>query len=122
MQVSPLLRKTVTGHAHWCPACEQIHILPDRGWTFNGDVNKPTFSPSFKHSGLRCANVNGRWNGEWHRNSDGSPADGTCHYIITDGRIQFCSDSWHGRSDIVSMPLLPGPVNEHGDFGKETQD
>lgn len=113
MQVSPILRKTITGHAHWCPACEQIHILPD-SWNFNGDVKKPTFSPSFKHTFVH-----------W---TEGEGADGRgigtkqhriCHYIITDGNIQFCPDSWHARSDIVAMPLLPDPTV---DFGCETQD
>jgi hypothetical protein len=42
-----------------------------------------------------------------------------CHYIITDGKIQFCPDSWHRRSDIVQMPLIPDWIS---DFGQETQD
>lgn len=117
-QVSPILRRATDRYFHWCPACEEMHQLPD-SWTFNGDVNKPTFSPSFKHGGLRAIVVNGVWTGEWHRGADGKPLDGTCHYIITDGKIQFCPDSWHARSDIVSMPLLPDPTV---DFGCETQD
>lgn len=95
-----------------------MHPLPD-GWAFNGDVNKPTFSPSFKHSGIRQVMLNGRWTGEWHRGADGKPLDGTCHYIITDGQIHFCADSWHKRTDTIPMP----PIPEHiADFGQETQD
>jgi hypothetical protein len=30
-----------------------------------------------------------------------------CHYFIAGGKIQFCSDSWHGRSDVVDMPKIP---------------
>jgi hypothetical protein len=108
MQVSPILRKTVTGHAHWCPACEQVHILPD-SWKFNGDVDKPTFSPSFKHTLVARAPLHGPDNFR------------ICHYILTDGKIQFCPDSWHKRSDIVSMPLLPSPHEDDG-FPIETQD
>lgn len=115
MQVSLILRKTVTGHAHWCPACEQVHILPD-SWTFNGDVQRPTFSPSFEHTYVYwTGGVNARGLGQGERQLR------ICHYIITDGRIQFCPNSWHGRSDIVQMPLLPYEVDENG-FNKETQD
>ncbi|SRR5258708_769494 len=118
-QVSPILRRATGRYFHWCPACEEMHQLPD-SWTFNGDVNKPTFSPSFKHSGLRTVNIDGRWTGEWVRDVAGKPVDGTCHYIITDGKIQFCSDSWHKRSDIVAMPPIPRHLAD--EFDKETQD
>lgn len=102
------LRRGEGYFAHWCPACECLHHLPyPRGWTFNGDFDRPTFSPSFKHGGLRMKMENGRWTGEYHRGPDGKAQDGTCHYIITDGNIQFCPDSWHKRSDIVAMPPIP---------------
>lgn len=96
-----------------------MHPLPD-SWTFNGDLRRPTFSPSFKHGGYRCVFENGQWTGEWMRGPDGEPLDGTCHYIITEGRIQFCPDSWHGRSDIVQMPLIPEGLRTS--FDGETQD
>lgn len=120
MQVSPILRRGQNRYFHWCPACEEMHPLPD-SWTFNGDVNKPTFSPSFKHGSFRTMNVNGRWTGDWVHDDKGNPVDGTCHYIITDGRIQFCSDSWHKRSDIVVMPPIPDHL-ANGEFAIETQD
>lgn len=101
MQVSPSLRRGVGRWFHWCPACEIMHPLPDR-WTFNGSENRPTFSPSFKQTFVRPG---------------GGAVD--CHYIITDGTIQFCPDSWHKRSDIVAMPAIPEPLN---DFAVETQD
>lgn len=97
MQVSSIMRRGATGYWHWCPACEMHHPLP-LSWNFNGNVEKPTFSPSFKQMRIR---------------------NGDCHYFITDGNIQFLSDSWHHRSDIVAMPALPEPVS---DFGCETQD
>lgn len=105
-QVSPILRRAEGHYFHWCPACEEMHPLPD-SWTFNGNVDKPTFTPSFKQMGKRTVNVNGRWTGDWVRDANGNPVDGTCHYIITNGLIQFCSDSWHKRSDIIAMPNIP---------------
>lgn len=111
MQVSPILRRASGGWAHWCPACEHMHRLPD-SWTFNGDLERPTFAPSFRHGGKRIVAENGVWTGEWHRGADGKPLDGTCHYIITDGKIQFCPDSWHGRSDTVPMPIIPDHLKD----------
>lgn len=119
MQASAILRRGHDRYFHWCPACEELHPLPDKGWTFNGDLHRPSFSPSFKHSGLRAIVKGGVWTGDFYRGPDGKPLDGTCHYIITDGLIQFCSDSWHGRSDIVAMPLIPRDLR---DFPNEYSD
>lgn len=92
---------------HWCPACEQRHALPDRGWTFNGDEHRPSFSPSFKHTFVH-----------WTGGTDdrglglGERQERVCHYIVTDGLMQFCVDSWHKRSDIVAMPPIPAPTGK----------
>jgi hypothetical protein len=110
-QVSAVLRRGEGRYFHWCPACEEMHQLPDR-WTFDGNVDRPTFTPSFKHGGKRVVVEQGRWTGEWHRGPDGKPLDGNCHYIITAGMIHFCSDSWHGRSDVVPMPEIPTFVTD----------
>lgn len=107
-QVSALLRRGRTGYFHWCPACEQMHPLPDR-WTFNGSLDRPSFTPSFKHNYIFSKN--------------GKAVDKVCHYIITDGLIQFCPDSWHLRSDIVAMPAIPAHLADVDDgFQIETQD
>lgn len=76
---------------HWCPACELEHPLPD-SWTFNGNELKPTFSPSFLQRFGR---------------------DRLCHYIITDGRIAYCSDSKHELAgQTIDMPPLPVEAGE----------
>lgn len=112
-QVSPLLRRGEGRWFHWCPACEQTHPLPD-SWTFNGNEHAPTWSPSFKQTFYK---ERGEYAG---RNV-------VCHYIITDGKIQFCPDSWHKRSDIVAMPPIPEHLADPADdgfqpSGIETQD
>lgn len=113
MQVSSILRRGTERYWHWCPACEKEHPLPD-SWTFDGDVSKPTFSPSFKHR-LTF------WTGgiDRHGIGHGERQERICHYFVTDGNIQFCGDSWHLRSDIVAMPSLPEP---NAGFEHETQD
>lgn len=110
-QVSPILRRAQGRYMHWCPACEELHQLPD-SWKFNGDVDRPSFSPSFKHSGFRAVVKDGHWTGEWHRGADGKPLDGTCHYVITDGQTHFYPDSWHRRSDVVPMPSIPDHLKD----------
>lgn len=84
-QVSPVLRYGATAYFHWCPACDRMHPLPD-SWSFEGNVDQPTFSPSFRQTGVR----------------DGKD----CHYNITAGQIVWHADSWHGRVGSEPMVLL----------------
>jgi hypothetical protein len=106
--MSELLRPAVDGHGqpyghyHYCPGCEEMHRLPP-GWTFNGDLVKPTYTPSFKHT-LR-----------WSR-QDPSESDEICHYILTDGVLNFCGDSTHALAG-QSVPLPPIP-ERFADWGR----
>lgn len=88
-QVSAVMRRYYGGYMHWCPGCQEFHPLPDR-WTFDGNVDSPTFHPSFKqtlHNGIALV---------------------VCHYWIKNGVIDFCPDSWHAlKSTKVPMPALP---------------
>lgn len=104
--MSGVLRRGCGRFFHWCPACEDLHPLP-YSWTFDGNMEKPTFSPSFKQTFTHWPNKDDVRNGQ----------ERVCHYFITEGFIQFCCDSWHGRSDIVQMPDLPRDA-----FSIETQD
>ncbi len=62
-----------------CPGCEHSHPFEvecaERGWSWNGSLEKPTFAPS-----LLC-------------NPD-SPAH-RCHSFVVDGQIQFLTDCHH---------------------------
>lgn len=68
----------------FCPGCSTRHAIPIETppghptgpWTWNGDLDKPTFTPS-----LRV-----RW---------GEGFKYCCHSHITDGRIAFQADSTH---------------------------
>ncbi len=61
----------------FCPGCECVHG-PNAGWTFNGDFEKPTFSPSILVKG-----------------ADGDGAKTVCHSFVRDGQIQFLGDCTH---------------------------
>lgn len=59
-----------------CPGCGTSHPVDSR-WGFNGDVEKPTFSPSLRVYGGRQAEFT------------------QCHSFIRDGMIEFLSDCRH---------------------------
>ncbi len=106
-QVSSKLRRVEGGYSHWCPGCEEMHRLPD-SWAFNGDLERPTFTPSFKHSGLQTTKTDGKWDGGWVRDAQGNMVPFVCHYVLTVGVLDFCSDSTHAlASKSIPLPNLP---------------
>lgn len=106
-QVSSKLRRSTEGYSWWCPACEEMHPLPDR-WTFDGNLESPTFSPSFRHTGKQTTKVNGEWTGEWVRDANGNAVDWCCHYIVTAGQVAYCGDCTHAMAgQTIPMPPLP---------------
>lgn len=64
-----------SGHWFECPGCEFMHVYPFGRWAFNGDVDKPTFTPSYLQ--YEAPNVP------------------RCHFFVTDGKIQFLADCTH---------------------------
>jgi hypothetical protein len=68
-----------------CPGCNDAHAIDER-WQFNGDFERPTFSPSFL-----------TWNDPNPAAMEGSKfrSGWRCHSFIRDGRIEFCADSTH---------------------------
>ena len=78
----------------WCPGCECSHVYWVSGadkpaWKFNGDIDKPTFTPS-----LRTTYDVGR----------------CCHLFLTDGVLRYCSDSYHSLAG-KDVPLGPEPFS-----------
>lgn len=100
--------------AHWCPACKEVHIFTIEGknssgaaWTWNGNVDKPTFAPSMLiRTGPRPMVPEGR--------PDAGKID-VCHYILTDGVINFCGDCTHSMVG-QSVPLPDWPY-ARGTYG-----
>lgn len=78
----------------WCPGCKSVHEV-NRGWTFNGDVVKPTFSPSVRVT----------WSWRW---PDQPHEHHCCHSFVRDGQIEFLSDCTHALAG-QTVPLPPYP-------------
>lgn len=85
--------------AFMCPGCERMHMVRVDGagrprWTWNGDADAPTFSPSVRVNAL----------GPYH--TDAAP---TCHSFVSGGSIQFLGDCTHALvGQTVDLPDLPG--------------
>lgn len=63
-------------HAFYCPGCEFYHRYDSR-WTFNGNLDKPSFTPSLLN----------HYPGVTDRQR--------CHMYVTDGKMIFLSDCTH---------------------------
>lgn len=95
-----------------CPGCNTAHYVKVAGgnaWGWNGDLDKPTFTPS----------ILGRWdsweppvNPDNHEQFKAEPWEQTkvhniCHSFVTDGRIQFLSDCTHALAgQTVDLPVF----------------
>jgi hypothetical protein len=116
-QASAVLRRMTNGFSHWCPGCEEMHVIytarPNEYpngpcWTFDGNAERPTFNPSVKITGKKTVKVNGKWTGEWVRDANGKAVDECCHYFLHEGVLKFCSDSTHALAGKnVPLPALP---------------
>lgn len=83
------------GFIFWCPGCECAHRFTSPPWSFNGDFVKPTVR----------ASILVRYEGE----ENGKQVSRRCHLFVTDGRINFLSDSTHPlRGKAVDMMPFPG--------------
>jgi hypothetical protein len=112
-QVSTKLRRGKGMYFHWCPACDEMHPLPD-SWQFDGNLESPTFTPSFRHGGYRKHNVNGVWTKPfWERDASGNTIPSVCHYILTNGVLNYCGDCTHAlKGQSISLPDLPDFVRD----------
>lgn len=90
--VSPIMAFEKGQYIFKCPGCKCLHVITVENnggpcWTFNGDVNKPTFEPS-----LLC---------------NQSFPDARCHSFIRNGQIQFLGDCYHElKGQTVDIPLF----------------
>lgn len=107
-RISNILRSVGTDSVgFWCPGCKGMHVVRVSGnnaWTWNQDVNNPTFSPSLliasgcKSSlytaGDPCWCTYNRDNPDKEKSFECS----ICHSFIRDGNIEFLNDCTHELS------------------------
>lgn len=84
-------------YVFWCPGCGHGHGVWTRGensagakWTFNGDMERPTFEPSIK---VLRTGADGR-------------EETKCHLYVKDGRLQFLGDCQHEYAG-KTVPMVP---------------
>lgn len=95
----------------FCPGCREMHQLRIEGaspgcWGFNGDYDRPTFTPSVLVRGIRAPNGDVMTEAE-EAEYDAIFASGgreaalasrfgsRCHSFVTDGAIRFLDDCTH---------------------------
>ncbi len=122
-QLSPILRNSAdNGLMFWCPGCKAAHRIQHGSgagprWGWNGDVNKPTFTPSVLVTGRDFTEKGEADYEAWCAAGYPKPAPEfesaptVCHSFVTDGRIQMLSDCTHAMSgQTVDLPAWPAEV------------
>jgi hypothetical protein len=75
----------------WCPGCKGNHRYEVPHWTFNGNLERPSFTPSLL----------------MNRGST-NPTVPVCHLFMTDGEIRFLNDCTHDLAG-KTVPCLELP-------------
>lgn len=101
----------------WCPGCNQAHVInvgptPGPNWTWNNNVDSPTFSPSIL---IRSGHYSVHHTADdncWCTYNQENPDNPTsfkcriCHSFVVDGNIQFLTDCTHELAG-QTVPLPP---------------
>ena len=98
---------------HWCEACGHVHgARIDDGrptsmpkWTWNGDREKPTLSPSILNF-TTYSDQDDNYGGP--RKLPEGQRRTLCHYFLKDGVIEYCGDNPHALNG-KSVPLIDIP-------------
>ena len=109
--LSPILRLAQNDTLiFWCPGCDQPHAIQygPGHWTWNQDPLRPTFTPSvLLRSGHYIPGEHTEcWCSYYKEHPEKSPdfQCSVCHSFVTDGQIQYLSDSTHSLSG-QTVPL-----------------
>lgn len=105
-----------TGWMFWCPGCNDRHWFRiDHGgapvradgtplpvWSFDGNMDAPTFAPSLLYHTETGDWVDGKWVGTGRVT--------LCHLHLRAGMLEFLADCPHPlRDQVVPLPELPEP-------------
>lgn len=91
-----------------CPGCKEVHSITSGPWSWNNDREYPTFLPSVLVRGNQWPKDEYP---EYYRPEHAKVAPGedtVCHSFVTQGEIQFLSDSTHSLAGTtVDIPEWP---------------
>lgn len=104
--------------AFWCPGCKTTHAVGvedgcrGQRWGYNGNPERPTFTPSVLIYTSRPTEAGKQMVRAWQAaGSVGAPPKipmeqfTLCHSFVTDGRIQFLGDCAHALAgQTVDLP------------------
>jgi len=114
MGVRGVLRTAEGGAlAFWCPGCQEHHGV-NGTWSFNGDYDRPTFSPSVLVSSGHYMSTHKPGDSCWCTYNARHPDEPSpfkchrCHSFVRGGMIEFLSDSTHHLAG-KTVPLPPPP-------------
>ena len=98
------------GH-FWCPGCDRNHTVRLNGphkWEWNDSEELPTLQPSVKVTGIEDATNEQYAEYERYGTPLPTPKEFVCHSYVTNGQIQFLSDSTHDLAgNTVDLPEYP---------------
>ena len=106
------------GLSYWCQGCDSWHSIKTKGagsWGWNGNVDRPTSTPSVLLQGKRMTEKGRAEHQAWVAAGMPKPAPATfdsapycCHSFVTDGRVQFLGDCTHQLAgQTVELADLP---------------
>ena len=103
-----IIRVEDTRAALWCPACDGLHMisLGAGGWTFDGNTERPTITPSIKVGGAQWPEDYPEFRKPRHHVPPGEQT--TCHSFIVEGHWQFLPDCTHELAG-QTVPCVPIP-------------
>lgn len=119
-QVSAKLRRTERGYSYWCQGCEEVHAVTTGpgGWSFDGNLERPTFSPSVLVRSGHFLTGGGKpcWCTYYAEHPDKEPIFkcSVCHTFITGGVVQFLGDCTHALAgQTLELPDLPPELRDN---------
>lgn len=119
--LSKILRAGEGGRlSFWCPGCKDTHTIrigdgPGPRWSYNGNTDNPTFSPSVLVRTGHFCNPSQQPGDCACDFQERYPDEGPwpwpcviCHSFVTDGRIQFLGDCTHELAgQTLDLPSWP---------------
>lgn len=105
--LSPILRNVEgNGLMWWCPGCNEPHLIhhgegPGPRWGWNGNAERPTFTPSVLVRTGRAVDPT-------FQPEPGDPPE-VCHSFVVDGAMQFLGDCTHALAG-QTVPIPPWPT------------